>query len=78
MAKKLNTRREALVELLADPTDPRSKLEKAKAAGYASGREVYRLQRQPEFRQAVLDRLRDNLGTSLPLVYSRLFRIAES
>lgn len=78
MGKPTNVRREALIELLADVSDGRTKLEKCAAAGYKNSREIYRLQRQPEFRQAVLDRMRAHVGTNLPLVYRRLFLIAET
>jgi len=73
-----NPRREALIELLADPHDRRTKEQKALVAGYKSGKEVFRLQRQPEFRQAVLARLREHLGVNLAAVYRRLFHIAET
>ena len=42
-----------LIELLANPNDLRTKREKSRVAGYNPG-EVYRLQRRPEFRAAVL------------------------
>jgi hypothetical protein len=73
-----NYRRELLIELLADPSDPRSKTEKCLAAGYKSKREVFRLQRDPAFRQAVLAKMREHVGVNLPQVYSRLFKIAET
>ena len=45
-----------LIELLADPTDTRTKRGKSLAAGYNPG-EVYRLQQNPLFREAVLRRM---------------------
>jgi hypothetical protein len=48
-----NFRQQRLIELLADSQDLRTKREKSLLAGYNAG-EVYRLQKWPEFRVAVL------------------------
>jgi hypothetical protein len=74
--KPTNYRRQLLIELLADPTDSRTKGEKSLAAGFKCDREVFRQQRDPEFRAAVMDLMRSNIGSNLPAVFERLFRIA--
>ena len=43
--------------------------------GYHS-KHVYRLQREPDFREAVQERMRAYLGINLPRVYATLFTLA--
>ena len=73
----MNERQERLIELLSDPLDPRPKKAKSLAAGYKSETQVFKLQRDPEFRKALLERMRALVGANLPAVFARLFAIAE-
>ena len=61
-----SSRQLRLIELLADPTDTRSKRAKSVAAGYNPG-EVYRLQRAARFREAVLRRMLEQYGRDAEL-----------
>jgi hypothetical protein len=66
---------QVLIELLADFNSPLTKKEKSEAAGYCPTH-VFELQKLPEFRLAVLEAARRNVGVSLPDIYSKLVNLA--
>jgi len=68
-------RQQVLVELLADFSSPLTKKQKSEQAGYNEGH-VFELQKLPEFREAVLEAARRNVGVALPEVYSKLVNLA--
>ena len=61
----------ALIELLADLSDRRTKEQKAQACGY-SAKHVYRLQRRADFREAVHRRMMESLNINLTAVFQAL------
>ena len=62
----------SLIDLLGDPSDGRSKEEKARAVGY-KGKTVYWLQKnRAGFNDAVYRRMREALQANLPAVYASL------
>lgn len=61
----------ALIELLADLSDRRTKEQKAQACGY-SEKHVYRLQRRADFREAVHRRMMESLNINLTAVFQAL------
>jgi hypothetical protein len=67
-----NERQTALIELLADVTDKRTKEDKCEAVGFTP-KYVYVLLRNPDFREAVTERIRSNISIdSLPRILGRL------
>lgn len=75
--KEFSEREAAVIELLADLGDKRSKEEKAKAAGYHP-KTVYRLLKRPEVRERIQTRVRENLGVDLARVFAVLVDQATS
>ena len=71
----LSERELVLVELLADIGDNRTKEAKCQSVGYAE-KTVYRLQRKPEFKEAIRQRIAASLSTNLPKVYRTLVDLA--
>jgi hypothetical protein len=75
MGQSFNPKVEALIDLMANPLEKRTKEALAEAVGYHP-KHVYRLQRDPDFREAVQERMRSYLGVNLPRVYATLFKLA--
>lgn len=71
----MDERQTALVLLLADLSDRRTKEAKAAAAGY-SPKYVYRLLRDPDFQARVTEAVRQALNVSLPAVFGSLVQQA--
>ena len=66
-----------LIDLLADPTDARTKDEKCEAVGFHR-KQVYWLQKNRDgFNNAVYERLTRYVKSNLPKTYAQLFGIAD-
>ena len=70
-----NEKELALIELLADPLDRRTKKQKSEAVGHHETW-VFECQKRPAFVAEVRRRMQENVGANLPAVYSRLLGIA--
>lgn len=70
-----NEKQTALITLLADLSDGRTKEAKAEACGF-SGKHVYRLLANPDFANAVTEQVRRTLGVDLVAVFRRLVQQA--
>ncbi len=67
----------ALIDLLANPLDPRTKDEKSEACGYHA-KHIYWLQKHRiDFNDAVRTRMSEYVKSNLPRVYSQLFALAD-
>lgn len=73
--EQFTEREQALIVMLADLSDRRTKEEKSEAAGF-NRKEVFRKQRSQDFRQAVIELARDNLAVDLAGVYRMLIHEA--
>ena len=73
IVKDWNPKQWQLIEMLADLSDERTPQEKAMALGYSESW-VYNLRRRPEFREAVMQRLRHETRSYLPQAYIHLAR----
>jgi hypothetical protein len=67
---------DTLIDMMANPLEKRSKEALAEACGFHP-KTVYRLQKQPEFQEAVRERMHRYVGTNLPRVFATLFQLVE-
>ena len=66
---------EALIELMANPLEKRTKEALAESVGL-SRKHVYKLQKDKDFQEAIRTRMRQYLSVNLPRVYATLFQLA--
>jgi len=64
-----------VIEALANPLETRTKEQISEDCGYHA-KSIFRLQKQPAFREAVRQRLTENVGTNLYAVFATLFNLA--